>query len=300
VIPVCLTTGFLGCGKTTFLKNIIEQEKGRRIIFLVNEFASIDIDGELVRMGSQDVITIPGGSIFCKCLVGEFIKQLKWIADTFDHTTAGLVIEASGIANPMVIMDMLQETGLDSRFRISRIISIVDPRSILALVHTLPNIKAQISASDMVFLNKTDLFNEEQIKKAEQAITEIKSQVTIVRTSFCDIRIDLFPAHPFPEILHGKYSLCKDPNFNSVSIAVSEPVDVEALKEHLQTFRDEIYRAKGFIITSDGVVYIDFSQTGCTSTKITGNSVTSFVLALVIKGDASGELLEFLNDLGKT
>jgi G3E family GTPase len=299
MIPICLITGFLGCGKTTFLKQIIAKEKDRRIVYLVNEFASVDIDGELIKSGPLNVISIPGGSIFCKCLVSEFIKQLRWVAETFDNKIDGLVIEASGMANPMVILDMLKDTTLDAYFRISRIVSVIDPRSLLALVHTLANIKEQIKASDTVLLNKVDLYSGEMVMKAEETLLSINQQANIVNTTFCNVVIDLFPEQPFPLMIHGEYSKCRDPHFESVSITVSDPINIETLKEKLMFYKDEIYRAKGFVPSSEGTVFIDFSQAGFTSQNITSRTVTDHVIAFIIKGDASKDLISFVNATGK-
>jgi len=72
-------TGFLGSGKTTFLKHIVEQYRERRLVYLVNEFSPHDIDGAIVSQKNPNVVAIPGGSIFCKCLVTEFIDRLESI-----------------------------------------------------------------------------------------------------------------------------------------------------------------------------------------------------------------------------
>ncbi|MDH3982239.1 MAG: hypothetical protein OES84_04980, partial [Kiritimatiellaceae bacterium] len=79
MIPICLITGFLGTGKTTLLKRIVEENRDRKWIYLVNEFSALDVDGAIVSAENPDVISIPGGSIFCKCLVTEFIGQMTKI-----------------------------------------------------------------------------------------------------------------------------------------------------------------------------------------------------------------------------
>lgn len=99
MLPICLVTGFLGTGKTTFLKKIVEQNRDRKIVYLINEFSAHDVDGAIVSAENPDVVSIPGGSIFCHCLVTRFIGQLRKITEErggFD----GVVIEASGMANP--------------------------------------------------------------------------------------------------------------------------------------------------------------------------------------------------------
>ena len=79
MLSICLVTGFLGTGKTTFLKNIVARNRDRKIVYLINEFSAHDIDGAIVSAENPNVVSIPGGSIFCKCLVTEFIGQLSKI-----------------------------------------------------------------------------------------------------------------------------------------------------------------------------------------------------------------------------
>jgi G3E family GTPase len=198
----------------------------------------------------------------------------------------------------MVILDMLHETGLDKEYRLSRVISVVDPRSLLVLIHTLPNIKAQIEASDIVLLNKTDMYPEEQIKKTENTILQINKTTTIIRTSFCSAEVNLFPQTALEEI-HGEYAKCKDPLFDSYTRYISRPLDPDELKARLTEFKDEIYRAKGFIVTENGTFYVDFSQTGFSITKVVDKKDIQAVLAFIVKGGASEGLISFINEVGE-
>ena len=81
MIPVALVTGFLGSGKTTLLRRVIATHRDRRLAYLVNEFAPVDVDGRLLAAEGAPVVALPGGSIFCQCLVGSFIEQLRGIAE---------------------------------------------------------------------------------------------------------------------------------------------------------------------------------------------------------------------------
>lgn len=302
MIPICLVSGFLGCGKTTFLKNVAKRKLNHRIVYLVNEFASVDIDGELIRKNSREVVTVPGGSIFCKCLVGEFIKQMRLIISEFhsDKTPLnGVLIEASGMANPKVILDMLDETGLGKEYRLSRVISVTDPRSLLILLNTLPNIKAQIETSDIILLNKTDLYPEEQIRLAEEKIYALNKTAQVIRTVYCDTKVELFNQAPVKEV-HGEYAKCKDPLFDSHTCKIACPVDLQQLRMQLERFRDEIYRAKGFVPTGSGFFYVDFSQAGFSVCPTEKEDEEKSVLAFIIKGQASADLLSFINGIRST
>jgi len=261
MIPICLVTGFLGSGKTTFLKHIVETRPDERIVYLVNEFSPEDIDGALLHETEEEVVVIPGGSIFCTCLVTQFVGHLQRIPERFDGSDdpiVGVVIEASGIADPGVIERLLAETRLDEVYDLASIVSVVDPGSLPKLVHTLPNIRAQIEAADTVLLNKIDLFPEE-VDRAEQIVREINPGVTVLRTVRCEVDLALFEGARVRG-LAGEYALCADPNFVRFSVAFGGPVDLEALQAELRRISDQVYRAKGFVPTAGGLVYLDMSE----------------------------------------
>ncbi|MGD9496236.1 MAG: GTP-binding protein [Armatimonadota bacterium] len=301
MIPICLVTGFLGSGKTTLLRRIVEARHGERIVYLVNDFAQVDIDTALLAQAEDDVVAIPGGSIFCQCLVTQFVYHLRHIPERFhtaDEPIVGVVIEASGIANPMVVEQMLSETRLDATYAVASIISIVDPGSLPMLVHTLPNIAAQIRAADTVLLNKIDLFDAAQVAQAERIVREINPGAQVVRTVRCGVDLDLFSgAHP--RGLHGEYAACADPHYASYAIALTEPTDPEELGAELEALRDEIYRAKGFVPTSSGMVYLDLSASGL-SMEPAATEAGWAGLVIIARGERHAGVSEFARRHGAT
>jgi G3E family GTPase len=296
MIPLCLTTGFLGCGKTTFLKETVRKNRQRRIVYLVNEFSSCDVDGQLVASENADVVSVPGGSIFCKCLVTEFIGTLKRIAEEFhseDTPVEGVVIEASGMADPRVVESMLEETGLDRWYRLAMILAIVEPRSFLRLIHTLPNIRTQVESADHVLLNKCDLYDEDTLSQTEQAVREIQPAADLIRCEYGRVDLDLFP----PSVmrgLKGEYAKCRDPNYMSCALFPEKPVDADVLKRRIESIEEDLYRLKGTIRTTDGWVYFDYSKAGLETTPLDAfDGVPG--LACILRGDPSPEAREFVD-----
>ena len=287
MIPICLITGFLGSGKTTLLQRLARQFDGGRIVFLVNEFSAEDIDGALVSQTHADTIIIPGGSIFCRCLVTEFIQSLKTLPERFGTAEApveGVVIEASGIANPKAAARMLRETRLDETYRLASILSVVDAGSFPVLIHTLPNITQQIEASDLVILNKTDLFSEDQLADVEEKIHAIAPRAAIERASYCEVELDPFLLRE-RQAMDGEYALCSDPHFVSAGLQLHEPLDLDRLTRAIEADADLIYRVKGFVPTHDGVVYLDYSKAGLTITPQSSFRAVFCPLAMIGSGD---------------
>ena len=287
MIPICLVTGFLGTGKTTLLTRIVAQNRDRRLIYLINEFSALDVDGAIVSDENPDVVSIPGGSIFCKCLVTEFIEQMNKIHE--QHADAeGVVIEASGMADPRVIADMLKETGLGEQFELSNIISIVEPRSFLRLIHTLPNIIHQVEAADTVLLNKCDLYDEHLLNETEKAVRAVKPAIDLIRCIKGEADLSICSDTGSYDCLHGEYAKCRDPRYSVFSIKLPAAVSIEAIKALIVRHEEDVFRVKGYIQSDEGDVYFDYSKAGFTITP--GNGTESKGLAWIIRGDA-GEIL---------
>jgi G3E family GTPase len=226
---------------------------------VVNEFAEADVDGRLLELGEERVVSIPGGSIFCRCLSGEFIQILETLPDRFEDLgwpLQGVVIEASGIANPKVIVKMLEEHGLDRVYELRTVVSVIDPGTFPKLIHTLPNVIAQVEACDVALVNKTDLHDEAALAGVEREIARINSQAKIIRTSYCRSEIDILGA-PARLPLEGEYALCRDPNYHSFTVHVVAPLDLERLLEELDRIKDQVYRVKGFVPIAEGMAYVD-------------------------------------------
>jgi G3E family GTPase len=301
MIPICLVTGFLGSGKTTLLKQLVSRHQSQKIVYLVNEFSPRDVDGVLLEEVEEDVVAVPGGSIFCKCLVTQFVGNLQAIPerfDTEDDPLDGVVIEASGVANPMVIEQMLAETGLDDVYELATIVSVVDPGSLPKLVETLPNIRDQVRAADIILLNKIDLFGADEVEEAEGIARGINERAPIIRTVRCAAEIELFAAGG-ARGLEGEYAPCADPNYARFSVGFEEPVEIDELTARLTELRDEIYRAKGIVPTTEGPAYVDMSPAALTVDEAPA-SATATGLAIIVRGDSTERVQVLITELSNS
>ncbi len=293
-IPICLVTGFLGSGKTTFLKHVVEAYRDRKLVYLVNEFSPHDIDGAIVSEANPSVVAIPGGSIFCKCLVTEFISQLTKLPEVFEDAE-GVVIEASGMANPKVMADMLRETKLDDRYELAHVVSIVDPGSFMKLRVTLPNIVAQIEASDTVLVNKTDLYDADTIAETADALTAIKPGIHLQSCAYANAEFDLFTPPTVERDLHGEYAKCKDPNYDSVTVSIHHPIDTDDLRNRMWAADDDLYRVKGNVPSHAGSMHIEYTTSGFTCTP---SECGDHTLVLIMRGNPSSaarDLVDWLS-----
>ncbi|MGD0089770.1 MAG: GTP-binding protein [Planctomycetota bacterium] len=294
MIPLALVTGFLGSGKTTFLQRVVERNR-RRIVCLVNEFSSCDVDGVRLRAAGAAVQTLPGGSIFCRCLVAEFIDALEKLPQRFGAAgpVEGVVVEASGMSDPRVVPALLRETRLDKLYGLSSICAVVDPKSFLKLIHTLPAILSQVQAADQVLVNKTDLASAEEIAAAENAIREVSPRARILRTCRCAVDVELFG--PAPERgLSGELAACVDPDYARLALRFSGDTDVADLQRRIMGLGDDVYRAKGFVPAGGRLLSFDYSAGGL---EVGGNppAKAQAELVFIVKGTAQARVAQALS-----
>lgn len=285
-----LITGFLGSGKTTFLKNFAKRNLHRKIVYFVNEFSPRNIDAQLISDENSNIVSVAGGSIFCKCLVSEFINQLKLISKKFSDAEA-LLIEASGMANPKVISKMLSETALDKIYRLSQIISIVDPNTFQKLRHTLPNILAQIEASNIVLVNKTDICEVAKIAECIESIKKLNPACKIIKTVMADAKIEL-AENLNKSTMNGKLPECKDANFATFS--TDYPFSRNDLSSITYFFADDIFRIKGWI----NGCYMDFSGERWNFTD--SEKAQENILVWIVRGEKVEAIKSYLSSKFKT
>ena len=253
--PILLVVGFFGSGKTTLLRRIAAESRNRRLIFVVNEFSNVDVDGHLVEAaGGQAVISVAGGSIFCRCKVTEFIERLSALKSRIEtEDFEGVVIEASGMADPRTMGKLLQETGLHRFYRLARVVAVLDPARFLKLRHTLPTVGAQVQAADMILLNKADVYPEELLRQAEASARELRPGAAVLRTVHCEAPFEWFPPALSPWPREGVYAARRDPHFETLRLEIGPPPDFEDLRAAVEPVRDDIYRIKGVVRGPDGI-----------------------------------------------
>ncbi len=261
-IPICLISGFLGSGKTSYLTQLTRRFQKERWAYLVNEFSVRDVDGLRLKQLGLDVHTIPGGSIFCKCLLSEFILALSDCPARLPDLT-GVVVEASGIADPGAVDKLLRESGMDRLYHLASVICLIDPGQFHKLLKTLPAVKHQVQSADVLLVNKCDLYGSAEIDECCALLQTINAGAKLLQTEH-----GAWPDNPFllKRETHeeGELALCRDPAFERIELSVSGfDVDIERLVKDLCDLQGELYRAKGWLKGKNGMCYVDASGGRC-------------------------------------
>ncbi len=296
MIPLCLVTGFLGSGKTTLLGRLRAEAHGR-VACIVNECTGRDVDAHVLGAGPGEVLALPGGSIFCRCLAGELIALLGRLAARAAPPPDGVIIEASGIADPRVVGDLLREPALAGIYRLANVITVIDPPSFLKLLSTLAAVRAQVQAASLVLVNKVDCCPGDAAARAEAAVRELAPRAKVLRTAFCAAPIEVFPPGDAAADLHGPYAPCRDAAFAPRVVCVPGQVDLAQLREGLARLAGELYRAKGFVRAGGRRWHVDFSASGATLAPVDDDGPTH--LAFILRGEPSPAARAFLAGLGE-
>ena len=208
--PCTVVTGFLGAGKTTLIRNLIENTKGKRLAIIVNEFGDIGIDGEILKgcgidtCPEENIVELANGCICCT-VADDFVPALDQIlsrSPKVDH----ILIETSGLALPKPLVQAFQWPTVKSRVTVDGVVAVVDGAALAAgqvasdmdalaaqraadesLDHDDPVeevFEDQVACADLIILSKSDLIDDAGRKRANAIIDgHIARSVKIVPTA---------------------------------------------------------------------------------------------------------------------
>ncbi|MBW4680698.1 MAG: GTP-binding protein [Microcoleus vaginatus WJT46-NPBG5] len=269
-MPVTIITGFLGSGKTTVLNHILHNAQNLKVAVLVNEFGDINIDSQLLVSVDQDMVELTNGCICCTINDGllDAVYKVLERGDRIDY----LVIETTGIADPLPIALTFLGPELRDLTRLDSILTVVDAETFTPSHFESSAAFNQIAYGDIILLNKTDLATEEKIAQLEDYIHTVKAGSRILRAQKGQVPLPLildvaltqpasYPSteesshhhdhdhhdHHDHEHHHHSHHLEND-GFVSVSFQSDRPFLVNKFEKFLQEqLPENVFRAKGLI-----------------------------------------------------
>lgn len=278
-IPMQLITGFLGSGKTTFLKYYLDQFAGsRRIGIIQNEFADTNIDGtELRQVGGEfEILEVNNGSVFCVCLLGSFVDSLARFIDEVQPDE--LLLEASGMSDPLSIGQILQSPKLKGKVFLDRVWCLVDAVNFHKITRLQTRVNHQVRIADTVVVNKIDLA-ENNTETLIQTVKKLNPFAEIQFTSFA--RVVFKSGKPTMKFIPpGEKAENARPDLESQVIKSNQMISPEKLDEFLKLIQEECIRCKGYInLTTGKKVFVQGSFERFTLQNVTHfPSPTEFVI----------------------
>ncbi|TCS65143.1 cobalamin biosynthesis protein CobW [Varunaivibrio sulfuroxidans] len=208
-IPATVITGFLGSGKTTLIRHLLENPGGKRIALIINEFGDLGVDRELVTgcaiegCRDEDVVELANGCICCT-VADDFLPVMEDLIHR-DAPPDHIVIETSGLALPKPLIKAFQWPEIRSRVTVDGVVAVVDapayaagrfaddPEAVQAqrdgdenLDHDNPLEEVftdQVLAADLVLMNKSDLLDGAVLQHASETLAlTLRAGVKVVAT----------------------------------------------------------------------------------------------------------------------
>ncbi len=283
-IPVTVITGFLGAGKTTLIRHLMQNPQGKRLAILVNEFGTVGVDGDILKSCAdemcpvENIVELANGCICCT-VADDFIPTIEALMAMPvrpDH----ILIETSGLALPKPLLKAFDWPAIRSKITVDGVIALADAEAVAAgrfapdvdaveaqraadpsLDHETPLSEVfedQILCADLILLSKADLAGEAGLATAREVIAaEMNRPVPML--SMTEGVID-------PRVILGLNAAAEDDlaarpshhdgeddhehdDFDTIVVELPEVTDPEALSAAIQRLANQqhILRVKGHV-----------------------------------------------------
>lgn len=258
-IKLYLISGFLGSGKTTFLKKMLETKPDLNMGIIMNEFGKISIDGPILENPNIEMVELTRGSIFCSCLKLSFAEALIQMADNpLDY----VFVESSGLADPSNIGEILESVGnfATTPYEYCGCINIVDAYHFMGQIQEIETVSRQVETSDLVIVNKVDRVDRKTQEQICENIKKLSSAAEILTSTYYNINFDFIgkkliksdvirneTSHNTPENKPKTFSMA----FDGESLCQAE------FTQFLNAVSKDAYRIKGFVELKDGHYQFD-------------------------------------------
>ncbi|WP_439142966.1 cobalamin biosynthesis protein CobW [Planktotalea sp.] len=217
-IPATVITGFLGAGKTTLIRHMLENAQGKRIALIINEFGDLGVDGDILKgcgdetCTEDDIMELSNGCICCT-VADDFVPTMEKLLAR-ENKPDHIVIETSGLALPQPLIRAFNWPEISTQVTVDGVVTVVDGKAVSEgrFAHNVAAVDAQrkldenldhetplselfedqIACADMIVVNKSDLLGPEASDAlAKQLKSESRDGVQVVKASMGALPVDV-------------------------------------------------------------------------------------------------------------
>lgn len=217
-IPATIITGFLGAGKTTLIRHMLEHANGRRIALIINEFGDLGVDGDILKgcgdetCSEDDIMELSNGCICCT-VADDFIPTMEKLLAR-ENAPDHIVIETSGLALPQPLVRAFNWPQISTRVTVDGVVTVVDGKAVTEgqFAHNVAAIDAQrkmdenldhdtplselfedqIACADMIVVNKSDLLS---VEEADALVAKLRDEsrkgVQVIKSAMGVLPVDV-------------------------------------------------------------------------------------------------------------
>ena len=277
-----IISGFLGAGKTTFIKKLLKSLNNEKIVLIENEFGEVSVDREVLEIEGFEVYELSNGCVCCK-LKSDFLLTLRQI---LSQSVDRIIFEPSGIFILAEIFDIFKDSQISAKCYINSVSTIVDAQNFSNHIQSYSDFfKSQISSASSLVISKTQLLLPEEISQIELELRMLNQTATILAKDWSELSneelLDLVDKKTISKVNNIAHSLRHD--FESMGLRTSRILELEQLESILEKCKDggygNILRGKGIIKSDNGFLEFHYVDGHYSVFKSTGVStgIVSFI-----------------------
>ncbi|WP_407193139.1 CobW family GTP-binding protein [Bradyrhizobium sp. STM 3566] len=249
MLPATIISGFLGAGKTTLINRLLHNPGDDRLAVLVNDFGSVNIDQDLIKVETQNRIELSNGCVCCSIQddLAAGLVSLSRFPDKFTR----VALECSGVSHPAGILKIFDSDPIRELFYVDGLFCLIDTSNLLDLDFRSTELAIdQAAMSDLVFLNKTDLVSEAVRIEVRQTLQAAQQSMKLSEV----VRAEIPTAILFglaEKTRRSRQRAATEGNhsdlYESASFFWDSPVDAGAFKRFCDELPSQILRGKGVL-----------------------------------------------------
>ncbi|SHJ80902.1 GTPase, G3E family [Hathewaya proteolytica DSM 3090] len=271
MVKIHIVSGFLGAGKTTFIKRLMEILRNEKNVIIENEFGEVSIDGDVVKKEGYDVVELPSGCICCSLKL-DFHEAIQNIIE--DINPDNIIIEPTGLGTLSGIFEVLNFGDLKEKCLVENAITVIDGEGYFEQQEVFGEFfKDQIINAKTLFISKVDNISVEELNNIIDSLRQINSDANMIYES-----LDSLSADNLCLLLKGKtleHQVMKDiyissqkkameevHDFQSMGISIKSEHSRNQLEKKLKSLNNSklgiVYRAKGNVPCCDGSLEFNY------------------------------------------